>query len=464
MYLLTQTQSLRSVLAAQVQRLREEVRSGSLEPAALRLLHLCAFATAFEARVLLPPLAKHLQLADPAGTVGLFEQEYLLRAAADGAIVEALHPVRSAILAGILADPAFSVPEDIALEVRPFVPEKDLEVFLLYLLSRHPECWEKLAADLADSHLETWSGAAGVGRALLWWGIRCYLMENDPVLADYAEIPGGSKGLLLILPDLCGACVTNPLEYLLQLLDNQSPVGGQKIKSLLERLTPRERALEPLGAWLRQLTVEGKPASAQDWESLAELLFWAGHLGIHPPVSLSIADVPTTELPIDTVAKVCLALAKVDPVAYEMALPNSTERLREHFREQTVTPLLMDDGDQVTAHFVVPFEMVSRPGTERRKGLTPQQEILGRREPLKDYPKPEIEESNLANYLNEEAVKRAMLLHALFPGRSRYCTQGYGHDLGILGLEMPYDGTHKKASSAESVGEFAIREVAERMV
>lgn len=113
-YLITQAQSLRSVLEQQVRRLRDEIQEGRREPQMLRLLHCCAVATAFEARVVLKPLAEHLQLGDPIGTMALLEREYLLRVNPDGTLVEALHPVRSGVLLDILCDPALAPTPEVA--------------------------------------------------------------------------------------------------------------------------------------------------------------------------------------------------------------------------------------------------------------------------------------------------------------------------------------------------------------
>lgn len=448
-YLLTQTASLRSVLTAQVQRLREEVRSGSLQARSLRLLQLCAVATAYEAKVLLRPLADHLELPDPAGTVGLFEREYLLRIAPDGSTVESLHPFRSALLADVLTDPAFARAEEIVLEILPFIPEEDLEVYLLHVLSRQPESCEAVRAYLAEYRPKDWSIAAGLARVLIWWSLRTYLDQNREVLAEYSSLPGGSDGLILILPDLTGACDSNPLESLHELLESHNPAVGQQLRALRDRLTPTDHAFEALQTWIGGLRVETMPESVREWEGLAEIMFWAGHLGVPSPSSLRLNETPMEALPIEVVGKICLGLASTDPEAYETALSAQEERLKLHFRQETSSPLVTEQDGDITAHFIVPSEhLLTKSSAGGKDAVGPRSPDFESRERSQHQRELPTGERDLSKHLNDEAVGRASLLRALFPNRSSFCTQGYGHELGIEGLEFPYDGTHKEMPSS----------------
>lgn len=98
-YFITQAESLKERLRKQVLRLREEVRTGLLSPEELAFMRICAVASAFEARIDVASLATALRLRDPVRTLQLLEKEYLLRPSHDMRHVEALHPIRSDILA-----------------------------------------------------------------------------------------------------------------------------------------------------------------------------------------------------------------------------------------------------------------------------------------------------------------------------------------------------------------------------
>jgi hypothetical protein len=310
-YLVTQTESLRSVLASQVNRLREEVRAGGLEPVALRFLHICAVATSFEARVNLAPLAARLELKDPVGTVALFENEFLLRVSTDRTQIEALHPVRSGLLARELEDPTFAPAEELALQGLSFIPEADLEVFLLYLLSRMPDCWDRLRASLANLEVRTWTGAAGVGRALLWWGVKSYLQENQPIIEEARRI--NDSWATLLMPDVAGAVDSDFGETIASLLETTNPRAAEEFRRIRRTLTHRLRVLKPFSDWLTHVQLIEAPFDLVDWEGLAELVFWAGHLGIPVLIPFDLIDFPVASLPIETLARFCLALAQADP-------------------------------------------------------------------------------------------------------------------------------------------------------
>ncbi len=444
-YLITQTASLRSVLASQVRRLREEVRSGTLAPEALRFLHICAAATSFEAHVRLAPLAAHLGLKDPIGIVALFENEYLLRVSADRAEVEALHPVRSGLLALELQDPVLAPAEELALQGLPFIPENDLEVFLLYLLSRHPNCWARLPAALAQLPRLGWTGGGGIGRVLLWWGTKCYLEENRPTIEEARNI-ASEAWAFLVLPDVAGALGQDPAEGVLDLLGRTNPAVAEMLRRIRSHLTPRSRLFEPITNWLLNTKIATEPSDLSDWEGLAELTFWAGRLNIPVPGTFELADLPVGSLPLSIQAQICLALAEADPTRQAQLLRLHGEALRTRFREDTESLILTESGETVTAEFLVPFDLLADSRTESPEtdgAVLESVEILPvRRTSTATRQGPRKE--SLDAILNNEAVRRAELLHGFFPDKEQYCTQGHGHQLTVAGVELPHDSTRKQ--------------------
>lgn len=177
-YLITQGASLRERLTQQVTRLRDEVRRNELSRAELDLLRWVSVASAYEARLKIRPLADALSLTEPTRTFSLFEKEYLLRVSDNGALVQAVHPIRSAILAELLTDAALAPWSQIAHSCLPFIPGADIEAFLLHAFSRRPTDTEELVGALASYRCVEWMAIAGITRALIWLGIREYVEEN----------------------------------------------------------------------------------------------------------------------------------------------------------------------------------------------------------------------------------------------------------------------------------------------
>lgn len=423
-YLITQTESLRDVLTAQVQRLRNEVQSGQISDSVLRLLHISALATSFESRVKVRPLAEHLNLANPSGILQRFEKEYLLRASVDQRNVEALHPVRSTILAEILDDPAFAPQEEIALETLAFIPEADLQIFLLYVFSRLPNCGKQVQAALSDLRVTSWTGAAGVGRSLIWWGIRCYQEDNRNIFNE-AEHLAGDAWSYFMYPDITGAGVSDPGAELLAALRSTNPQLIGSLEELRSQLPPTRLIFDPLADWMSTCRITDVPSSYADWAGVAELLLWAGRLSIAPPGSITIEDIPVETLPIDLLADLSAGIHECLPTQHTKFQDEYGDVLRDRFRrEETHTLILDDTGGELFAHFIVPYE------ADKLSDPDSVETVLHLRE---SAPRLHLRSGNSSHHkprsLNEKAVERANILRSLFPDRERFCTQGYGHQI-----------------------------------
>jgi hypothetical protein len=170
-YLVTQGNSLRERLEQQITRLKDEARTGKRSYAEIKLLRLASVASAFESRLQIKPLVKHLALTVPERTCEQFEKEYLLRLSEDRSLIQGLHPIRSAILADLLSDSTFSPWSESASVCLPFIFERDVESFLLYAFSRHRFEIEPLLNSLTSYQPQQWTAIAGVTRALIWLGI-----------------------------------------------------------------------------------------------------------------------------------------------------------------------------------------------------------------------------------------------------------------------------------------------------
>ena len=164
-YLVTQGNSLYERLSAQVARLEDDVRTGTLQSNELALLRLVSVASAFDARLRVKPLVDHLGLPAPKRTFQYFEQEYLIRLSDDGSLVHGLHPIRSTMLCDLLTDPTFAPWVKSAQACLPFIHEPDIEVFLLHAFSRRREDSTPLLETLHAQQTEQWVAWAGITRA-----------------------------------------------------------------------------------------------------------------------------------------------------------------------------------------------------------------------------------------------------------------------------------------------------------
>lgn len=416
-YLVTQSESLEARLAAQVRRLKDEVRQGTLGEGEIAFLRVVSAAGAYESRVDVATLARDLGLTEPARTLELLEREYLVRRSVDGRFAEALHPIRSDVLTRLLTDPVFTPWGETAAAALPHIPETDLEAFLLYAFSRHPQESTLVAATARRLPVRTWTGIAGVCRALLWRGIREYEMRNRALIAEVREQVGAGWSILL------ESNVIEPAPARMEMLRLMEQVNPG-LMAISERFAARQSDLAEVTAevaeWLTDLReAPGAPETTADWAGLAEVHFWATRFGLDDGVVRwareSSLEPAVESLPLPVLGEVVLSLSHAPGGAFETQAGRYRERLLERYRVATQTVWVEETPDTLRAHFIVPVEAL---------GGTPER-LMG----------PRASEDTL----RERASSRVELLRHLVPGREHYGVQGYGHRLGLV--DLPYDPT-----------------------
>ena len=413
-YFLTQTESLEEKLKHQVQRIRTEVREGRLEPGAINLLMACAVATAFESRLRINSILSEIKLNDPVGTFELFENEYLLRRSSNNIFVEALHPIRSKILASILTDSAFNPWISSALTVLPCLSDNDLESFLLHSFALHPDDFDSLISKVFTIKFNNWAVIAGICRTILWFGIRKYAVENDKVINEAIELAGNDGWQFLLLPDIGRVLEHDPADELISLLGKENPTAVSRAKELRTRISDSDIVFEQLKIWLNKIPSNiKKPESEVEMVSLGEVLLWSGRLKSQIVVDLSwlkSVDFKKIFLSIEPLAELLVGLYYFDKDIYQAFVLKYEIDIENLFQKSTNTMWLEQRKDNVIAHYIVPFSK-----EEQKEGDS--------------------------SYLNDLTGIRASLLRKIFPDKSTYGAKGYGHQ-NIL-FELPFDESDK---------------------
>ncbi|MFC3034100.1 hypothetical protein ACFOEE_16465 [Pseudoalteromonas fenneropenaei] len=425
-FFLTQTESLKERLNAQVSRLRAEVREGRLEACAIKLLFAAALATSYEARVNIKSLVKTAGLNDPQGTFNLFEDEYLIRLTSDKTYIEALHPIRSKLLTEVLDDPAFSPWIDSALFVMPSIPEADLETFLLYSFVDNPNEFQKLFDGVRSINIKAWGTIAGIGRAILWFGIRSHVIENKDVIDSARLLAGIDAFSLFLQKDLGGAIDCDPVGDILKILGKDNPTVLQNATTLREQISDSESLYRYLKEWLNYIPNSlSKPVSSIDWSGMGEVLLWMGRLHVINELELTWLlkiDIKNTFEDILPLSDLTIGLFYFSPSLYASFINKNKQEITSLFQKSTKTIWLEEKDNNPTAHYII-----------SDINLSPEQ--------------------SCSLPLNELSVARATTLRKLFPDQEKYGTQGYGHQ-NIL-MELPSDESHKNIiKSALPVPQF----------
>jgi len=425
-HLVTENTTLETRLCLQLMRLSDEARVQGIAPEELDALCIVSVASAYEARIDLRRLVAGIKLPDPLRTIALFEKEYLLRRSNDGAHLTGLHPVRSTIIARIMTDRVMRPWHAVAFRSLEFMVEDDLELFLLYTFKRRPEDKSVIHDSLRSWRPQTWTGLAGVWRALLWSGLEAYVDENSELLKDlWAKF---SHGWNLILDfDVAGALPADFMESSSLFPDH----AWGHIRDYRTRQTPKRRAYTDATRWITDTTqLPNPPKSDPDWAAVGEILFWSTRLEIQWPLIAELETLLTDQLadslPLNALAGFCIGYAAAFPEPFSRWLDEKRMKLYERFRRETSTVKLDDDGAKLCAHFIV--------------------------DQLREGP---VDPRKRPDGLNGETMWRVELMRWLYPDRTYYGGQGYGHHLGHL--SVPFDDTTKNIAAENFVPDFLVQ-------
>lgn len=415
-YFLTQTESLKDRLDFQVKRLREEIRQSRLESGTLKALFFCAVATAYESRIQLAELVNVINLSDPSGTFGLFEEEYLIRCSDDKRYIEPLHPLRSKLLVEVITDPAFNPWINAATAVLPCIMEADLESFLLYAFAEHPLEYSAIYQKLAGLTLHSWRGYAGVCKALIWYGIYVYVETNKEVIEQTRLMAGNGGWKFLLRPDLTNVLDEDPTESLHEMMGRNNPEKLAEIRLIRNQVSSPDIIYQGLKTWLNGKSFDlAKPENETDWLGLSEILFWLGWLKIiesYDVAWLLKNDVVSEISTIACLSELTLALYHYDKKIYNSFIYSNKSEIEKLFQRQTNTLWLEQKPENPIAHYIVPMESTD-----------------------------DSAKQNFSTRLNEQTVYRAEILRKLFPEAEKFGGIGYGHHVAFI--ELLHDEANK---------------------
>ncbi len=413
-HFVARNETLEQRLSNQIARLRDDRRADSGLADEIELLRRVAVVTAYGARLYVGRVATGLHLPDPARSIALFEREFLVRVAPGGRLLEALHPIRSQILARLLVDDVFDPWSAVVARSLAAVFDPDLEMFLLTALSRHPLDSGAIVAAIGAFVARTWTAAGGILRTLLWLGVRDYLRQNEPLIREVQAV-FGSGWFLILVADVGNLNAVAPglMEPLFERLSWFPEDWRGELAALRSRLTATDEVLAGARRWLGQVgSRPEEPTDVADWSAIAEVAFWLRHLG----VAGTLADALPTggfplaaeTLPLEVATDVAFGLSFTDTEASRAALRGVRPALLARFQRETGTPAIEDDGRVIRAHFVVDMTIFARRAGSRKR----------------------------ANVVHSEAMRRVELLRQIVPDREGFGCQGYGHKLDAL----PVDG------------------------
>lgn len=420
-YLVTRTETLRERLRQQVDAVRDAALDRQSSKAALDVLAVVSFASALGACIEVASLREHSPGLDLGRIVERLEREYLVRSMDEGIRLDGLHPVRSRLLADILCDGITFDPLSLAQRCLELIAGEDIEIFLLHLATRHTDHMPRLVEHLNGWQPSSWAAVGGTLRGLLWWGVRQYVDRLSGLLTDLTNDLGKAwlVTLDLDLADLNpphGTAIWKGLNFI-------SEQRRARLQVFHDRQPSKALALDPAQDWLRSLDGSpNPPTNSKDWSAIAELSYWVGRWSITAPITDRLRAVELTsvvdELPLRLLADLLRGRSELDSAAMQLWLRDQRERIAARFSQETDTARIEDRDGTVRAHFIVSWGGI-----------------------VADEGRPNADDAARKDWLHTEAIRRVELMRGLFPDRSGYGCQGYGHHF----LPTRHDNTTKSS-------------------
>ena len=410
-YFITQHQSLADRIKSQMAAISLAVNEGKRPAAELEFLRKVVVASAYEARIDLASLLASSGLPAALATIMTFEDEYLIRVSEDGKYVEGFHAIRSELMTESLVDPVICPWHQVASQVLPHIVEDDLESFLLCAFSRRPDSARQLIDALCTYSPKTWIGVRNIMVALMWNGLRSYARDNLELLKEAHDKCFG-WWLLALDWDLAMAKGPDGFNVFDNLGDSWSDakqLSDQFRSRQLDKSSVFVVVREWGGAIKRSIDV---PTTPQAWLSMAEVLFWLGHLKVTTELTHSV-DFSRMNEAIETLTtyqlgRFLLGVRTCFPDDYARWLNDSSAIVRGKIRSESAFLILQENGDDIVGHFLVDPNVGSN--ALRRADAQGKASVT----------------------IHDLTIERIDVLAQVFSAKQRYGAIGYGHRSSLV--------------------------------
>lgn len=422
-YFVTQAETLTRRIKSQVHAFQDEVRSGrrGANSHEEQLLRLVAVASAYEGRLDLARTVMHCGVTSPQATLRRFEDEYFVRESHDGRLLDGFHAIRSEVLCECLTDPTLFPWEEIAAEAVPLMEESDLEAFLLCAFSRRCDAVPRLQESLRGFTPKTWRGMCGIMRALMWLGLRQYWeLNRDVVTEAFAECPGGWSFLFDV--DVARVLSNDDWDIFANRGESGRPASERRAE-LRKRQADRNVIFKPVKDWLASTgKVLPQVSNPFDWNAMAEVAYWSGHLRIPTAwaenIDPRLISQAAESLPLFRFGEFICGLRSLRPDVVSGWWAGHQVSFIKRLRQDAGIAKWEESNDAVIAHYVVDLETKA---TRLQRG----------------------DQSDMSETpsLHDLSIERIQLLHNLIDGKEKYGAVGYGHRISFY--ETPYDEADK---------------------
>lgn len=412
-YLITQGNTLKSILKNQIDKL---IESDNLNK--INLLRLIVLSDTFGSRIKISKLKfvlKELEIKEPKKIINDLEREYFIKLDNDSGFLTGLHPIRSKIITELIFDDDFNTIDEYIILCFVVIDELDTFSFSInYFNSLNNS--NSLDPNIFNISFNNYISILGFLKALIWKGINDYINLNIIWLNKLFDKFGNAWWQLLDF-DQTGI-IDIEKSYIIKNLNLEAKSIIYDIK---KNISNKKNIFNYSKCWLNKLFLPNyENLNDKNASSFGELLFWLGHLDIKKEINyLDFKFLDNfTNFTIDIQSNILLGLNyyKIEKNFLQKIEILFIEKLKNEF----FMPKIEVNNDTIKVHFIFNNKLA------------------------KILVKNELNESN--SLIHDYTICILNIIRKSFPFKSEYQTQGYGHKLEILSY-IDIDESKKNLSS-----------------
>lgn len=270
-YLLNYNQTLSQRLLVQIERLTSEKNPDSW----LMLLNLVCYAGKIGCPVLYEDAKRECNCDTAIAALDRMSREYLLKSSDDGRYIEALHPLRAAIIYNILYEKIAYSPAQLLIMAIKCVENRHPQLMLMDYFTQYPFN-PSIISELTTVPCRDWTMYTCMLNTMLWIDVKLYVEHNQEV---YDELIGKKgKGWLAFSPlDISGQFRPNEFisEDLAKIFPEKAEAILKDIEWMRNSLTSTVVTYETTDLWVKNANIPlNAPKTDAEWSDFGYSLFW----------------------------------------------------------------------------------------------------------------------------------------------------------------------------------------------
>ncbi len=285
-YLLNETNSLKDMLTAQINKIKVN------EPDAdswLKVLRLSGYAGRLNINLNLAKVIRVLSCKNYEKMLYLFEKEYLLRKTDDEKYIEPLHAIRAELVYSVLKDSALAPEEELLLQAIECTDDLAQMLIVNYCYDNSYD--SQLVEKIAKIPFDSWTNFASAVNGILWVEVQEHYQINRDILLE-GDRESNNSFSFIAMADITGLLGAFDISPILEIMKSQNPRGAERFEEILAK-TPRAyldyKHLDNFFEKSSDSVPKYLPRETKEISSLGFALFWMGIRGHYIPVRF-IAD------------------------------------------------------------------------------------------------------------------------------------------------------------------------------